>query len=267
MRFHYHSARSPCSVRETAAQSLIVQYVPAQSQSRASVGHRSARATSETGAPILQHDSFGAPVKQDAARAGQNVLVLQGDPVRPNPRTGDLNLPPSEREDFLGILIVEGHSGSGARRSGQRNRRTRGLRRAHDQLLGPRVTLAHRSHKTNPLIFRTRSVEDNRSESRFHRHTTPLVNTRLVTVITKSRRRARSLDAYVPASRVNLSVVGRGRANLHPGLTARGTVSGRYHARIAASSDRYLSASRIIVSGSTVARVDHVVVPNNDRSP
>ena len=107
MRFHHHTTRSVCRVRETAAQSLIVQHVTTQSQSGASVCHRSARATSETGAPILQHDSFGAPVKQDATRAGQDVLILQGDPMRPDPRTGDLDLTASQRKDFLGVLVAD----------------------------------------------------------------------------------------------------------------------------------------------------------------
>ena len=266
MRFHHHTTRSVCCVRKTAAQSLIVQYVPTQSQRSASVGHRSARATSETSAAVTQYDSFGSTVKQNATRAGQNVLVLQRDPVRPDPGPGNLDLTASEREDFLGVLVVEGYSGSGARGSGQRNRRARSLRRAHDQLLGPRVTLAHGSHKANPLIFGTRSVEENRPESRFHRHTTPLVNTRLVTIVTQSRCRTRSLDAYVPASRVNLSVIGRGRPKLNTGLSVRGTVSGRNHASVIASSDRDLPPSRIIVSRSTVCRIDHIVVSKNDRT-
>ena len=108
MRFHHHTTRSVCCVRETAAQSLIVQYVPTQSQRGASVGHRSARATSETSAAVTQYDSFGSTVKQDATRAGQDVLVLQRDPVRPDPGPRNLDLTASERKDFLGVLVVEG---------------------------------------------------------------------------------------------------------------------------------------------------------------
>ena len=163
-------------------------------------------------------------------------------------------------------MIVEGHAGSGARGSGDRNRRARGLPRAHDQLLGSAVHLAHRRHEADPLVFGARPVESDRSEARLHGHPAPLVYPRLVTVITQSSRRARTLDAYVPPTRVDLRVVGRGRAQFYSRLGARTTVSGRYDSAVVPSSDRYLPSSRITVSGPSVGRIDHVVIAQYDRT-
>ena len=96
MRFHHHPARPVRGVRETGAQGLVVQNVTTQRQGGASVGYGTARAATEARSPVLQHDSLGTPVKQDASRRGQDVLILQGDPVRTDSRSGNIYLPASQ---------------------------------------------------------------------------------------------------------------------------------------------------------------------------
>ena len=96
MRFHHHPTRSVRSVRETGAQGLVVQKVTTQRQGGASVGYRTARAAPEARSPVLQYDSLGAPVKQNASRTGEDILVLQGDPVRTASRCVDIYLTASQ---------------------------------------------------------------------------------------------------------------------------------------------------------------------------
>ena len=91
-----HPARPVRGVRKTGTQGLVIQKVTTQRQRGASVGYGTARAAAEARSTVLQNDSPGSTIKQDAPGRGQDVLVLQGDPVRTDSRSVDIYLPASQ---------------------------------------------------------------------------------------------------------------------------------------------------------------------------